>query len=77
MKDESVKNTRRQVNANGNLIGESHPGAVLTDHEVELIRKMHEQDRMGYRRIAAALGVSRHTVRDICRYTRRAQCTGV
>ena len=61
------------VNENGMRIGESHPNSRLSDATVDRIRDMHEDEGKGYRLIAKELGLSRHTVRDICRYTRRAQ----
>lgn len=61
------------TNENGNRIGETHHNARLSDATVDRIREMHEDEGLGYKKIAKELGLSRHTVRDICRYTRRAQ----
>ena len=61
------------TNDRGMRIGESHQNCKHPDALVNRIREMHESDGIGYRLIAKALGLSRHTVRDICRYTRRAQ----
>lgn len=57
----------------GNLVGQHHPRARLTDHDVDLIRALHEgEDGLGYRVIARKFEVSVRTVRDICHYQRRA-----
>ncbi|WP_417070809.1 hypothetical protein [Niveibacterium terrae] len=63
----------RQLNAQGKCIGEDHPRAVLTDHEVELIRSMHEDEGFGYGRLAALFGVSKTCIQGVCIYRRRAQ----
>lgn len=62
-----------QLNAQGQRIGEDHPRAVLTNHEVELIRSMHEDEGFGYGRLAALFGVSKTCIQDVCIYRRRAQ----
>lgn len=62
----------------GRRIGESAPGAVLTDHEVELMREMHEEyprghpGHVGHRKLAKIFGVSRTTASNICHYRKRA-----
>lgn len=69
------------VNERGRRIGESHPRAKLTDHEVDLIRELHEGEkgpdgkvtRLGYKRIAAKFEISKRAVRDIISCRRRAQ----
>ena len=61
------------TNDRGMRIGESHHNCKIKDCVVDRIREMHEDEGIGYRTIAKVLGLSRHTVRDICRYTRRAQ----
>ncbi len=59
------------------LTGEAQPGVVLTDHEVELMREMHEEypvghpRHMGYRRLAKKFNVAKITVRRICNYQKR------
>ena len=51
----------------------------LTDHEVELMRVMHEEfplghpEHVGYRKLTAIFQVPRYTVRDFCLYRRRAK----
>ena len=62
-----------RLNAQGLRIGEDHPNAVLTDHEVELIRVMHEEEGFGYGRLAAIFGVSKTCIQGVCIYRRRAQ----
>lgn len=50
------------------LHGQNHPLAKLTDHEVELIRYLHEHDGWGYRRLARVFEVSKAQIRRICGY---------
>jgi len=61
------------VNDRNIPVGEDHPRAVLTNHEVELMRKLREVDGFSYTRLADIFGVSIETVGRICRYERRAQ----
>jgi len=57
--------------------GEAHPKAVLSDHEIELMRQLHEEyavgdsRHLGYRRLAKLFGVAKTTVRHFCNYERR------
>jgi hypothetical protein len=67
------------LNEHGRRINESHPRALLTDHEINLIRKLHEDglDRQGhvirkglsYRQIAEKFEemVARMQIRHIVR----------
>lgn len=54
--------------------GEAHPKAALSDHEVELMRQLHEEypvghaKHLGYRRLAKMFDVAKTTVRQICNY---------
>jgi transposase len=50
--------------------GESHPKAVLTDHEVELVRRL-RSDGMSFGNIAAKFDIGKSTVRDMCAYRTR------
>lgn len=49
----------------GYRCGQQHHNAKLTDHEVELIRSLHDEG-MGYKLIAKKFEVSPRTVRGIC-----------
>lgn len=60
------------VNDRGYRIGQSHHNARLTDAEVEIIRKLHLDEKMTYQQIAEKFEISRHTVLDICLFRRRA-----
>lgn len=53
------------------LKGEDHPKAILTDGEVEHLRRLYEEGGWGYKRLAAKFEVSRESVRDIVKYRRR------
>ncbi len=55
----------------GYCSGERHPRVELTFHEVELIRKMHEQEGMTYAQIAEKMETPRSTIQSICRYETR------
>jgi len=57
--------------------GEDAPGAKLSDHEVDLIRELHEEyppghpAHLGYRKLAVRFGVSRNAISNYCRYLKR------
>jgi hypothetical protein len=61
------------VNEKGLRIGEDHPNAKLTDHEVELVREMHEEYKISYTKLADKFEVSKGAIAKICRYERRGQ----
>lgn len=61
------------INEDGRRIGSSHHNSSVSDETVDLIREMHEDKHMGYRKIAQELNICRHFVAKICRYERRAQ----
>lgn len=72
------------VNEKGRRIGETHPRAKLSDHEVDLIRDLAEgvrdpetdkvlQRGMTYEEIAQKFEVSWQTVRSIVKCRRRGQ----
>jgi transposase len=50
---------------------ETHPRAVLSDREVDQVRELHEEHGLSYTKLAEKFGVSRSTIRDICKYRRR------
>jgi len=60
------------VNERGLRVGEDHQHARLTDHEVELIRQLHEQG-MSYKKLADKFGVGKSTIADIVKMRRRGQ----
>jgi len=60
------------LNDAGRRIGQDHPKAKLTDHEVEMIRQLHDEG-WGYRRLARVFEVSRTCIAELCRYENRAQ----
>lgn len=55
----------------GHRIGESHPRAKLSDHDVRLIRELHEQHGLGYKRLGEKFEAPRSTIADICCYRTR------
>lgn len=59
------------VNERGYRVHESHQNTILSRHEVELIRQLHEQG-MRYAVIAEKFGISISNVGKICRFERRA-----
>lgn len=60
------------VNSDGRRIGEDHPRAVLSDHEVELLWSLRALG-WGYKRIARKLECPRGTVRHIIKGRQRCQ----
>ena len=60
------------VNENGLAIGESHPRAVLTDHEVDLLLELRGEG-ISYGRLAVIFEVSKSCVAKICRGEHRSQ----
>lgn len=60
------------VNDCGLRVGESHPKARLTDHEVDLVRSLFFGG-MSYLEIAKKFGVSKWSIARICRFERRTQ----
>jgi hypothetical protein len=61
------------VNERGLRVGEDHQNARLTDYEVELLRVMHEQEGVGYKRLARMFELNKRTVVRICKYEVRNQ----
>lgn len=59
------------LNEKRRRIGQDHPNAKLTDHEVDLIRDLREQG-MKYTTLAEKFEVSKSTIAMVCRYQRRA-----
>lgn len=53
--------------------GELHPRATLTNHEVELMRQLHDEDpkRWTFGKLGRKFGVNRTTALRICKYERR------
>lgn len=60
------------VGEKGVPIGENHPGAKLSDAEVDHMRELHEEGLVGYRTLAKFFRTTRDTVRQICTFRRRA-----
>ena len=52
-------------------VGERHHRARLTDHDVELVRTLHEEHGLGYKSLARKFDAPVSTVRDVCKYLRR------
>ncbi len=54
-------------------IGELHPKAVLTDHEVELLRQLRDEDpkRWSYGKLGEKFGIHRTTARSIGEFRTR------
>lgn len=52
--------------------GETHPRARLSDHDVDLIRELHEEHGLSYSVLAEKFDSSKSAIADICRYRRRA-----
>lgn len=63
---------RVAVNEIGRRIGHDHHRAKLTNGEVDMILRMHDEG-WGYRRLADKFEIDKGTVRDIVKGRRRAQ----
>lgn len=68
----SAKRRMIAVNDRGRPIGEDHPRAKLSNHEVELVLALLAEG-LSQRRVAVIMEISRRTVRDIQAGRTRAQ----
>ena len=64
---------RVAVNENGYRIGASHHNSKISDEVIDQIRDLHEDQMIGYRKLAKMFGISRSCIQKICNYERRAQ----
>lgn len=60
------------VNDRGLAIGESHPRAVLTDSDVDIVMELRDEG-YSYAWIAEKMGVAKGTIAKICTGQRRGQ----
>lgn len=74
--NKAAKNRMVAVNERGQRIGESHPRAVLTDHEVELLLELRAEG-FSYGWLARKFEVHKQTVAKICTGARRSQIAAV
>lgn len=69
---------RVRVNDEGRLVGEDHPRAKLTDHDVDLIRELHEAHGLSTTMIARKFEITPRWALRLVQYTGRVQsATGV
>ena len=70
------------ISENGARVGETHHRAILSDHDVDLIRELAEETvlpdgttlpGLSYLQIAQKFGIGKSTVRDIIKCRRRWQ----
>lgn len=61
------------VNEQGYRIGSSHHNCRISDETVDRLRDLHEEELLGYRKLAKMFGLPRSVVQKICNYERRAQ----
>lgn len=54
-----------RVNERGLRVGEDHPNAKLTDHEVDMLLQL-RADGYGWKRLAKTFEISKAQVRRIC-----------
>lgn len=60
------------VNERGIRVGEDHPRARYTDGEVNMVLSLRDEG-MSYDQIARLVEMPKGTVRDFCKFRRRAQ----
>lgn len=60
------------VNERGLRVGQSHPNAVLTDHDVDLLLELRAEG-FSYGWLARKFEIHRQTVAKICQGLRRGQ----
>lgn len=48
--------------------GQLHPKAILTDHEVEMLRNLREDEGWSYGKLAIKFEVSKSHVVRLCKY---------
>lgn len=60
------------VDDRGYRVGQDNPNAKLTDHEVDLIRELHEGGGLSMREIAEKFEVAKSTIVGIVNFNRRA-----
>lgn len=63
-----------KTNEHNRRIGEDHPLSVLTDHEVDVMRSLHEDYAIPVNVLAEKFGVHRNTASRIVNYRVRNQC---
>lgn len=63
----------RLINSDGRIIGQDHPRATLSDHDVDLIRELHEEHGVTSTMLARKFDVSAFWVRQIVSYRARVQ----
>lgn len=59
-------------NHTNHRIGQSHPKAELSDEKVREMRRLNQEEGIGYRRLGWRFGCGESTARDICTYRTRA-----
>jgi len=52
-------------------IGQNHPKAVLSDYEVDLLRRLREEDGWTYNMLARKFEISKGYVQALCTYRTR------
>lgn len=60
------------VNDLGLRIGEDHPNAKYTNHEIDLVLTLRDEG-LSYSQIGNRMDMPKSTVRDICQGNRRCQ----
>ena len=68
-----MKQTVLDLNENGHRVGQSHPNARLSNHDVDLIHELHEAGGLSLAAIGEKFGVTRGAVWKIVHGYSRAQ----
>lgn len=56
------------VDERGYRIGGGHHNAKIDDHDVDLVRALHEDHGVSYSELSEKFGVSKSLIAQICRY---------
>ena len=63
-----VKHIMIGCNERGDFVNEFRSNSKLTFHDAELIRELHEEHQLGYKKLAQKFEVSIRLIRQICAY---------
>ena len=68
-----MQGTLVAINERGFRIGDTHHNAKVPDEIVNRIRDLHEDQGIGYRKLARMFNLKRAFIQKVCKYRIRAQ----